>query len=154
MEKQLEIIKAIQKLNPNSLVTGTIALKLHGIDLGREPGDIDILINDYAPNIKMPSDLYSIHITSTASDGMGAKFDFDGCKVDVLSNDTEEFDIINGIKCSKVAPILRAKKLYSKQTLGDPTKHDKDIEKIEKLGYNVEPVSNVGFDDDGYPFCG
>ena len=48
MEKLLSIAKQILDENPSASLTGTLMLKLRGIDLGREPHDIDILICDYA----------------------------------------------------------------------------------------------------------
>lgn len=51
IEKLKKIAKEILDANPkqNICVGGTLMLAMRGIDIGREPEDIDIIINDYAP---------------------------------------------------------------------------------------------------------
>ena len=57
-QKLIEIAKKFIKCNPNSIgITGTLMLKLRGIDLGREIDDLDLIVNDWCPNVVFPKDL-------------------------------------------------------------------------------------------------
>ena len=69
----LEVAKLILDLNSNSCLTGTLMLTLRGYDIGRDAGDIDILIKDYAENIVFP-DGYDFEKIGVASDGFSAKY--------------------------------------------------------------------------------
>ncbi|MFP4019100.1 MAG: hypothetical protein ACLFUH_07610, partial [Bacteroidales bacterium] len=131
MDKIWEIAKRIHDYNENCSITGTLMLKIRGIDLGREPKDVDILICDYAPNIKFPPDMKAKQI-GQASDGSGAKYQYDGVIIDVLS-DGEEPEIIDGWRLGTLKKLLGVKYEYSKQANEDAQKHYNDL---IKLGYD------------------
>lgn len=126
MEKLLTVAKEILDLNPTAILTGTLMLKLRGIDLGREPHDIDILLRDYATTIILPSSLYSHVENSTSSDESCSKFSYDDINIDVMSSN-EDFDIVDGYRLAKVENLLKVKCLYSKQDNINAKKHIDDI---------------------------
>lgn len=144
MEKLLKIAKSILDINPNSALTGTLMLKLRGINLGREPHDIDILLCDYAPNIKFPDDLKVKHI-GLASDGSGSKYEYDGIIIDILSSN-EEHDVIDGLRLGSVEKLMDAKYRYSLQNFDNSTKHHDDL---VKMGFKFPTQEEVG---DSLPF--
>ena len=140
MENLLEIAKKILEINENACLTGTLMLKLRGIDLGREPHDIDILISDYAPNIKIPEGM-KLEECGHSSDGSHAKYKYKGVEIDILS-DGEEPEIVNGLKLGTVEKLIEKKYLYSIQNNSSAEKHHKDL---IKLGYKFPEKSE---DDD------
>ena len=126
------IAKKILDVNPNASLTGTLMLKLRGIDLGREPSDIDILICDYSPNIIFPKDM-EVESIKNASDGSDSRFEYheDGHKViiDVLS-DGEEPEMVDGVRLGAVKGLMRAKYNYSLQDNDSAKKHHDDLVKL------------------------
>jgi len=134
MENILEIAKKIHDANPNCSISGTLMLKIRGIDLGREPKDIDILICDYAPNIIIPPDI-EVEYLGHASDGSGAKYKHKDFIIDVMSKG-EQPEIVNGWRLGTVEKLMQAKYFYSKQNNSASKKHYDDL---VKLGF-VFPV--------------
>ncbi len=131
MKDLLEIAKQILDVNPNASLTGSLMLKIRGIDLGREPHDIDILICDYAPNIVFP-DGFKVEDAGHASDGSGAKYRHDDIIIDVLSNG-EEPEIYNGWKLGTVEALMRMKYEFSKQDNENAKKHNNDLVKMIEM---------------------
>ena len=134
MEKLLFIAKRILDVNPTACLTGTMMLKLRGIDLGREPHDVDILIRDYAPCIIMPEDMNAEEI-GRASDNCGIKYKFNDVIIDILS-DGEEPELVDGIRLGTVDGLMKAKYLYSQQNNDSAKKHREDL---VKLGFIFPP---------------
>lgn len=128
MKNLLETAKCILDLNPNCSLTGTLMLKLRGIDLGREPKDIDLLIFDNAVNIKFPEG-FDLKLIGNSSDGTSAKYLFNDFIVDVLS-DGEKPEIINGWRLGTLEKLMEAKYLYSKQDNPSAKKHYEDLIKL------------------------
>ena len=116
-------------------------LKLRGIDLGREPHDIDILICDHAPNIVFPAD-WNVIDKGYASDGHSAKYEYNGIVIDVMS-DGERPEIVDGIALGQLKSLLDAKYRYSLQNNSEAQKHHDDLVKI---GYEF-PVSDCKIDE-------
>lgn len=130
MKTLLKIAKDILDLNEYASLTGTLMLKLRGIDLGREPEDIDILIRDYATNIKLPEYLEKDAKTSgMASDGSGIKLRYNGILIDVMSS-SEEPEKINGYNLASVKGLIEAKYRYSLQDNTMAKKHYNDLIKL------------------------
>lgn len=146
MKKLLKIAKILLAENENASLTGTLMLHLRGIDLGREPKDIDILISDYAPTIKFPKG-FNVEQTGQSSDGSGAKYLHDNIIIDVLS-DGEKPDIINGWRLGTLEKLMEQKYIYSKQDNDDAKKHHDDL---IKLGF-VFPVEEESNTIDDLPF--
>lgn len=138
MEELLLIAKNILDVNPLACLTGTMMLKLRGIDLGREPHDIDILIRDHAPCIIIPSDMKMEEI-GRASDDSGIKYRFKDIVIDVLS-DGEEPELVNGIRCGTLDGLMRAKYLYSRQNNEASQKHHDDL---VNMGFVFPVISDV-----------
>ena len=126
--KLLSIAKEILDLNDNASLTGTLMLKLRGIDLGRGIKDIDILIPDYAPNAIMPEHS-TLELSEEASDGSGIKYIYKGVMVDILSSN-EEPVIFKGIKMGTIDGLIKAKYEYSKQENSHALKHHEDLIKM------------------------
>lgn len=136
MKNLIEIAKQILALNPNASLTGTLMLKLRGIDLGREPHDIDILICDHAPAIVFPESWVLVE-KGISSDGCSAKYEYNGIIIDVLSHG-EKPDIIDGIQVGKLQSLLDAKYRYSLQGNSEAQKHHDDLVMI---GYKFPEIS-------------
>ena len=128
MEKILQVAKKIHDANENCCITGTLMLKLRGIDLGREPKDIDILICDNAPNITFPPD-FEVENIGQASDGSGAKYKHGDYIIDVI-RDGEQPEIVDGWRLGTVEKLRQAKHHYSKQNNADAEKHHNDLIKL------------------------
>jgi hypothetical protein len=127
----LELAKKILDLNPNASLTGSLMLKIRGIDLGREPHDIDILIRDYAPKCVLPSDL-KIEKSNASSCGTGIKYKCGDIEIDIMSS-SEEPEIIDGWRLGKVQELMEAKYDYFKKEGEVAKKHYDDL---VKLGFN------------------
>jgi len=140
MENLLKIAKEILEIKSGASLTGTLMLKLRGIDLGREPKDIDILICDYAPNIKFPEG-FEFESRGFASDGCGARYEHKGIIIDVLS-DGEQPENVNGWSLGTVEKLIQAKFHYSKQNNESAEKHHNDL---VKLGF-IFPEPKDDFD--------
>ena len=136
MKKLIEIAKKIHDANENCCITGTLMLYLRGIDLGREPKDIDILICDYAHNITFPPEI-EVEIIDGASDGSGIKYKYKEFVIDVLSNG-EQPEIVNGWRLGTIENLMQKKYIYSKQDIPDAKKHYDDL---IKLGF-VFPIED------------
>lgn len=130
MNDLLTVAKQILKANPAASLTGSLMLKLRGIDLGREPTDIDILIPDYAFNVIVPDGMEFTE-AEFASDGCGTKYDFNGIKIDVMSSG-EEPEIIDGINLASVKELIKMKYTFAKQDGPKSEKHKNDL---IKMGY-------------------
>lgn len=139
MRKQFKIAKKILKLNPEAGLSGTLMLMIRGIDMGHDldKSDVDIIINDYAPSIKLPSG-YKVLDLESGSDGGSAKYDVDGVKVDVLSSG-EKLEMFNGWRLAAIGGLIKAKISYVKNETDPTGKHLKDL-KI--LGVITESIIN------------
>jgi len=130
MKKEI-LAKEILKLNPTTSLTGTLMLKIRGIEIGREPKDIDILIFDYPDNIIFPKG-YKVKKIGLASNRAGAKYLVNDIIVDVMSS-TEKPEIHKGFKLGKIEGLLKAKRIYSTQNNEGAEKHKRDLVKLEKI---------------------
>ena len=150
MEKLLYITKRILELNPKTSLTGTLMLKLRGIDLGREPKDIDILKSDTPIKLKFPSYWNKhIKIIGRASDGSGIKYKYKSIIIDVIGT-AEEPELIQGIRCGTLKGLIDAKYLYSHQENESSFKHYSDL---VKLGYKFPDNKTLVLnDEDELPF--
>lgn len=131
------IARRILDENLDASLTGSLMLKLRGIDLDREPGDIDILIRDYAPNITFPIDMIVEQI-GQASNGEGAKYKYEDIIIDVISGG-EEPDLIDGLRLGTVEELLNNKYSYSLQDNENAKKHHDDL---VRLGFNFPDIDN------------
>lgn len=138
-EKLLGIAKQIIDANENVVLTGTLMLYVRGLihKIDRDPHDIDLLIiQDYAPYIKIPENLKLID-KGFGSDGCSQKFETeDGIIIDVLTTGVnEQKEEINGILCGSLDELLNAKYNYSIQNNQQAEKHKQDL---IALGFDFE----------------
>lgn len=137
-EQKLQLAQWIS-INNCGAITGSIMLKERGLDLGREPKDIDIIIEDTDPDdIELPPCCYG-RTEEVSGDGYPilCRVYFYGCKIEFITVPKVIFDIVlrgeEHYKLAKVEDLLKAKKEY---LLLDTNpvyleKTRKDIEKIE-----------------------
>ena len=142
MTDLLFIAKQILKENENAFLTGTLMLRLRGINLGREPKDIDIISGDYAPRINIPKELNPQEL-GHSSDGSGIKYKIGDILIDVMSGG-EKPEIIGGLKLGTVEELMKHKYNYSKQGNPQSKKHHEDL---IKLGF-VFPETSEDNDPD------
>lgn len=129
MEEIFNVAKELLDLNSNASLTGTLMLKLRGIDLGREPNDIDILINDYAVNINFNKD-FEVEILSNESyRETSVKYKYKGFVIDVISSN-EIPEIVNGWRLGSIDELMKAKYEFSKQDYESAKKHYDDLIKL------------------------
>ena len=137
--KLLSIAKEILDLNDNASLTGTLMLKLRGIDLGRDAKDIDICSikpeniafpkgsdkqpfkydNEEDYNNDTENEIYRFTIKSNS----------EKINVDCIYSD-KDYDIVNGIKLAKVEDLMQAKYEYSLQDYVSASKHHEDLIKM------------------------
>ena len=128
-----ELAKRFLSANKYASLTGTLMLKARGIDLGRESHDIDILLNDYAPNIIIPEGLTFTEITS----GSGATHRvliIDEIVVDILS-DGEQPEIIDGLQFGTLDGLISGKLKFVQNGTDKDGKHYNDL---VKLGFDFD----------------
>lgn len=130
-KKLLKLAEEVLRDNPNTCLTGTLMLRLRGIDLGRPPKDIDILICDYAPTIKLDEKWKEIP-DSKSSNGIGIKYEYDGIILDVMSSN-EQPEYLNGIRLGSVEKLVEKKIRYSKQENDQAEKHKKDLDILKNF---------------------
>lgn len=131
MNNLLIMAKQLLDVNPNASLTGSLMLKIRGIDLGREPHDIDILLKDQVPNIIFPED-FNIDTKNLASDGISARYCYNNIIIDILYSEEEPEDY-NGWRLGTIDSLMRAKYRYIKQDSNSTEKHYNDL---IKLGFN------------------
>lgn len=145
LAQKIELARWIEETNYRAiLLTGSLMLHLRGIDLGREPQDIDFLIRDDAfdPDfINLPPWAKKISEEETP-DGyvVRARFMYFGTKIEFLTVVNRECFTFNkenevdGIYLASVEGLLAAKKEYVANDTSEESKekHRRDIEIIEK----------------------
>ena len=130
VETIVSIARRILDENLDASLTGSLMLKLRGID-------IDILIRDYAPNITFPIDMI-VELIGQASNGEGAKYKYENIIIDVISGG-EEPDLIDGLRLGTVEELLNNKYSYSLQDNESAKKHHDDL---VRLGFNFPDIDN------------
>lgn len=139
---QLQTLREFQKVCPNSYVGGSIGLFLHGKDLQRDLGDLDITTSDYN---KLPDIIGSVNSSS-----LDFTYCFmSKCKIDVRINYLLAFDLIEfegyRYRVAKVDEILFWKTLYANN---GSRKHIDDLHTLET---GIRPNS-VDESSDDLPF--
>ena len=128
-QKLIEIAKKFIECNPNSIgITGTLMLKLRGIDLGREINDLDLIVNDLCPNVEFPKDL-DLEELGHASDFINLKYKVDDIKIDILSSN-EKIEIVDGLPLGNLSNLLEHKYIYCNQNNPSSKKHYDDLVKL------------------------
>lgn len=141
MENILKIAKEILDLNPPAILSGSLMLKIRGIDIGREPSDIDIVLNEYAAKFIIPPD-YEVTEETVGSGLTSRCIRLNGIKLDILSNN-EQFDEINGFRVAKVENLVKEKIRYANQHNDSAEKHKKDL---EKMGYDLNSFAEPEYE--------
>lgn len=124
-EELLHIAKTILDVNPHSSLGGSLMLYVRGIDLGREPHDIDILIVDHACNIIIPKSLGLVE-DSISSDGCHSSYKIGDVKVDILSCG-ESFEEVNGWRLCSIKRLMDVKFEYYLKGGSCKDKHYNDL---------------------------
>ncbi len=128
-QKLIEIAKKFIECNPNSIgITGTLMLKLRGIDLGREIDDLDLIVNDWCPNVVFPKDL-EFEDLGKASDYINLKYKCDNIKIDILSSN-EQLEIVEGLPLGSLSNLIEHKYIYCNQNNPSSKKHYEDLIKL------------------------
>nr|DAW15720.1 MAG TPA: hypothetical protein [Caudoviricetes sp.] len=133
-EQKLEVARWIVGVNNGTLLTGSIMLKERGIDLGREPNDIDILVvsEDGIGDLILPP--LATEIETSSDDGyiVKARYKYLGTKIDFIAQDGERNIGLDYL--ASVENLLDKKREYvEKDTNPDSVqKHKRDIGIIEK----------------------
>ena len=130
--------KIIQYLPENSIITGGLGLALHGIDLKRSVGDIDIILPYFIP---FSSSIGNVFYDQYPS---GTDFDF-GVTVTMPEVGSIKVDIKIDPKCKweyvtynnviyRVAPVYEILYYKAKYAKKGNIKHINDIKNILKYG--------------------
>lgn len=129
MDTLLNIAKRLLNENyTNMCLGGSLMLKYRGIDLGRDPHDIDLVIHGKDTTFKIPTGM-NVVLERKASDGYSDVYSYKGITIDVLvGGDTPE--IINGIPCGTVKQLMEAKYNYTLKGLSSAKKHYDDLVKL------------------------
>lgn len=136
-KQKLEIAKWLAEKNYGA-VTGSIMLKERGIDIGREPNDIDIIVGSIYPDEVVLSPLCTNKTTSVDNGGYEVltRCYFFGLKIEFITdaNELRKSTYINredNCKFASVDGLLKAKIEYLRHDKNeaylDKTKHDIDI---------------------------
>ena len=133
--QMLEVVQDFINRNRyhNVRIGGSLALKLQGVDLGREPHDIDLIANVRANELSAPdiwncvSDKRLSQLESTPFKDIFYGFDIDVIESDYYGENTVEID---GFPVDSIENVLKAKVSYicNSMTFDDvKTKHKNDI---------------------------
>lgn len=138
--QKLELAEWIAYENSGA-VTGSIMLRERGIELGREPNDIDIIVDDMSPDDIVLPPLCTKKEIEQNDDGYDvlARCYFLGLKIEFIT-DAEELRKSSNIgfklncKFASIDGLLKAKKMYI----------ENDIEKlyIEKTKRDIEIIES------------
>ena len=139
-EQKLEVARWIIDNNSRMLLTGSIMLKERGIDLGREPNDIDILVvsGDGISGLILPPLATEIE-TNNSDEGyiVKARYKYLGTKIDFIAQEDDgEIDFADEfiMRFASVKTLLERKREYVETDTNPDSvqKHKRDIEVIEK----------------------
>ncbi|WP_455994914.1 hypothetical protein [Porphyromonas endodontalis] len=133
-EQKLEVARWIIDNNSRMLLTGSIMLKERGIDLGREPNDIDILVvsRDGISGLILPPLATEIETNSDEGYIVKARYKYLGTKIDFIAQDGERNIGLDYL--ASVENLLKKKREYVETDTNPDSvqKHKRDIEIIEK----------------------
>jgi predicted metal-dependent phosphotriesterase family hydrolase len=133
MEEILKLAKEVLELNKqyDLAIGGSICLKMMGIDLGRNPLDIDIVSKESMLDLKLvvPEGWYQY--TGRTANRAVFKNDSNYIKIEFLYSPSGSTTIIDGIKCDNLNSIIDAKKLYISKGVNSSKKHQDDLAIIE-----------------------
>src|SRR6187399_154564 len=138
MEKLLEIAKQIMAANKSCLLSGSVALKLQGVAIMREPKDIDIYLPvnvEFAPIPGMKLCANEDNAEYPEDGWERQEYSFDGVKVDVFTPDyvdtMPDYELesvaINGINCINKCDIIKFKASHAFGDHWTRYKHRNDI---------------------------
>lgn len=141
-KQKLEVAKWIARYN-NGLITGSIMLRERGIELGREPQDIDILIEDTLPeDIILPPLCEDVDIVIGEEDYPVLKRAyFFGTKIEFIQVPYTP-RLYAKEKLADIEDLLQAKRKYLETDTNEAylEKTKRDIEIIEEYLKNKEEL--------------
>ncbi|WP_424777651.1 hypothetical protein [Porphyromonas endodontalis] len=133
-EQKLEVARWIVDNNSRMLLTGSIMLKERGIDLGREPNDIDILVvsRDGISGLILPPLAMEVETNSDEGYIVKARYKYLGTKIDFIVQEDERNIGLDYL--ASVETLLKIKREYVETDTNPDSvqKHKRDIEVIEK----------------------
>ncbi len=134
-EQKLEVARWIVDNNSRMLLTGSIMLKERGIDLGREPNDIDILVvsRDGISGLILPPLAMEVETNSDEGYIVKARYKYLGTKIDfIVQEDEGEIDLDDDF--ASIETLLKRKREYVEKDTNPYSvqKHNRDIVAIEK----------------------
>ena len=125
-----DALKAFIEANKNlhARLGGSLALKLHGLDLCRKPKDVDVIVAHTGISLPEGFVILEENIPGRASDpkNLAVKHLPSDLALDVLEANTfeEKFNVDEGFPLEHPFPILKAKLEYVfKPQLSDATRH-------------------------------
>lgn len=147
LKQKVELAKWIVENNYHTAITGSILLWTLGIDIGREPQDIDILVRDigsadFRDSLVLPPFTEEVDFESEDGYTVLARYMFFGTKIEfLLAKEHQDDCFYDDILLLK--DLLEAKKGYllSGSFGASKEKHAKDIKAIEEwLDKNKESL--------------
>lgn len=133
MNNLLFTVSQLLEANPEAMLTGSLMLNLRGIDLGRNPSDIDLVMPPFS-EVKIPENMTGIKYVINSSSPTGEKFTLEhlGVKVtvDVLWSEDDSPEIIEGLRCARLDGLIQAKLKYYHQGNAGYSKHMGDLHRI------------------------
>lgn len=142
-QQKLELAKWIAHHN-NGAITGSIMLRERGIELGREPNDIDIVVSDTAPDdIVLPPlcNKKEIEENDNGYDVL-ARCYFLGLKIEFITDD-EEVGKSQYIKFNNYCKFATIDGLFKAKM--DYLRNDSDKPYIKKTKRDIEIIENYLF---------
>ena len=138
-EQKLEVARWIIDNNSKMLLTGSIMLKERGIDLGREPNDIDILVvsEDGIGDLILPPLATEVETNSDDGYTVKARYKYLGTKIDFICQEDGDSAYLYDycvLPLASVETLLKIKREYVETDTNPDSvqKHKRDIEVIEK----------------------
>lgn len=127
----LNIAKEIVKLNEShdAAVSGSLFLQLLGIDLGRENGDIDIIVDKPIIDLDLKIPEGWIQIQGKTISSVTYRNTRLNINLDILYS-LESRQMIGDTKCGDIYNLIKAKNKYIEGESHAKQKHIKDLEII------------------------
>ena len=142
-----EIMNLLGISNSNWAIGGSVAGMLYGVDFGRTPHDVDIIVPaGFVDIIKLKveySTLFRVEPTSLINDEWGIKhFAFKSAKgyvIDIIENKDffdETYVILDDVNVTTIPFLIKHKKMYHRE------KDYKDLELLQKVCYQFDDIDN------------
>lgn len=140
LDQKIEVARWICDKNAHMRISGSILMNYLGIDIGREPNDIDLIYIYYDPldkdSLILPPLTQELEV-EVSDDGyvVLCRYEFLGVKIEVLHSPDEssypDFDKFDDYAfISSLEALIDRKKLYIDNGSKDADKHKRDLDAI------------------------